>query len=79
MNKSKVITGVLIAVAAGAVIGGLFATKKGKKFRKMVAKKSGEYSEKAMNKFTKLKERGEELAEKGKKEASKMHDPKFAM
>ncbi len=90
MNKSKVITGILIGVAAGAAIYSLYGTKKGAKLRKKISAKSGDISDIVMskfnelgetlkNKYSKVKTEGQELYEKGKKRAEQVHDAKFSM
>ncbi|HEX8563404.1 MAG TPA: YtxH domain-containing protein [Flavobacterium sp.] len=42
-DTSKIVLGALIGLAAGAVLGVLFAPQKGSDFRKTVATKSGDY------------------------------------
>jgi gas vesicle protein len=91
MNKSKLIKGVIIGAAVGAVVYTLFATKKGKKFRRMVADKSGDWSDVVKAKFNdlgdtlkqqygKAKHTGSDMLEKGKRKAEEAkHDPKYAM
>lgn len=45
MSKSKVLLGVLGGVAAGALLGILFAPEKGSKTRKKIKSKSNDYAE----------------------------------
>jgi len=91
MNKSKVIKGLVIGAAAGAIVYTLFATKKGKKFRKMVSEKGGDWSDVVKTKFNELgetlkqqygkaKSTGSDILEKGKRKAEEVkHDAKYAM
>jgi len=51
MNSSKVLLGVLGGVAAGAVVGILFAPAKGKKTRKRILNTSKDYAGELKNKF----------------------------
>lgn len=56
MNSSKVLLGVLGGVAAGAIVGILFAPAKGSKTRKRIMKKGKNYSDDLKNKFEELYE-----------------------
>lgn len=51
MNSGKVLLGVLAGLAAGAVIGILFAPDKGSVTRKKVIEKGDEYAEELKSKF----------------------------
>jgi gas vesicle protein len=51
MKSNKALLGVLGGVAAGALIGILFAPQKGKKTRKKILSKSKDYSEELKEKF----------------------------
>jgi gas vesicle protein len=51
MNASKVLMGVLGSVAAGSVVGILFAPAKGTKTRKRIMKKSDNLKKNMKNKF----------------------------
>ncbi len=51
MKSNKALLGVLGGVAAGALIGILFAPQKGKKTRKKILSKSKDYSEDLKEKF----------------------------
>ncbi|HEX2969143.1 MAG TPA: YtxH domain-containing protein [Bacteroidales bacterium] len=49
--KAKIIVGVLSGVAAGVILGILFAPHKGSKTRRLIAEKGGELTEELKNKF----------------------------
>jgi gas vesicle protein len=51
MNSGKVLLGVLAGVAAGALIGILFAPDKGANTRKKIVKKGEDYAEAIKDKF----------------------------
>ena len=59
--SSKLLTGVLLGAAAGAVLGVLFAPDKGTETRKKLSEKGGELGQAARNKFTEF---GETISEK---------------
>ncbi len=80
MSAGKLLTGILIGAAAGAVLGILFAPDKGSETRKKIAQKGGDLKDTIRNKFNELGEaisekydsiRGEanEIIEKGKEKA----------
>ncbi|MDB5275514.1 MAG: YtxH protein [Ferruginibacter sp.] len=54
MSSSKIITGLLIGAAAGAVLGILFAPEKGADTRKKISKKSGDLTDSLKAKFNDL-------------------------
>jgi gas vesicle protein len=77
MSTGKVLLGVLAGVAAGAVLGILFAPDKGAETRKKVSKKGQDYADDLKEKFDDFlssitdnmdnaKDEASELAEKGK-------------
>jgi len=70
MSAGKEILGVLAGVAAGALLGVLFAPDKGSVTRKNVTKKGEDYAEDLKNKFNdflgSITERFEEVEEEGK-------------
>ena len=45
MSSSKIMTGILIGAAAGAVLGILFAPEKGSDTRKMIGEKSADFKD----------------------------------
>jgi gas vesicle protein len=61
MSSSKLLAGVLLGAAAGAVLGILFAPDKGTETRKKIAKKGSDIGDSVKNKFNEL---GEALQEK---------------
>lgn len=80
MNSGKVLLGVLTGVAAGALLGILFAPDKGSETRKKLSKKGSDYADELKNKFNEfiesvtdqldtVQEDVEELARKGKAKA----------
>jgi gas vesicle protein len=83
MNAGKLILGALAGVAAGAVVGVLFAPEKGKDTRKKISKKSEAYLrtykgkfnkavDKLAGKFDNLKEEVTNFAEESRAKAHKM-------
>jgi gas vesicle protein len=80
MNSGKVLLGVLTGVAAGALLGILFAPDKGSETRKKLSQKGSDYADELKNKFNEfiesvtdqldtVQEDVEELARKGKAKA----------
>jgi len=51
MNTGKVLLGVLAGVAAGAILGVLFAPDKGSETRKKIAKKGNDYADNLKDQF----------------------------
>ena len=83
MSSGKVLLGLLAGVAAGALLGILFAPDKGKTTRKKMSKKGEDYLETAKEKFNEfiddisekideVKEEVTDFAEKGKAKAEKV-------
>ena len=91
MNSQKVILGVLAGLAAGALLGILFAPDKGTSTRKKISDKSSDYADAIKNKFNEFvdnitekfdsaKETVKDDIEKGKAKAEEMkRDVKSAM
>jgi gas vesicle protein len=85
MSSSKLLAGVLLGAAAGAVLGILFAPDKGTETRRKIAEKGGNLGDTIKTKFNELGEalqekydniRGEanDMIEKGKDTAATMKD-----
>ena len=53
MSSGKVVLGLLAGIAAGAIVGLLFAPAKGEDTRKKITKKGKEYEKKLEKKFSK--------------------------
>jgi len=71
MNNGKVMLGVLAGVAAGALIGILFAPDKGSKTRRKILDKSEDYADDLKTKITDLWESITEKFETAKEDAEK--------
>jgi gas vesicle protein len=78
MSSGKVLLGVLAGVAAGALLGILFAPDKGSETRKKITKKSDEYADALKEKFDQFLESLTEQFEKAKEEAAGFAEHKTA-
>ena len=67
MNAGKIITGILIGAAVGAVLGVLFAPDKGSTTRKKISQKASDFSDSIKEKFTDMVDSVSEKFEAGKK------------
>jgi gas vesicle protein len=67
MNAGKIITGILIGAAVGAVLGILFAPDKGSATRKKISQKASDFSDSIKEKFTDMVDTVSEKFETGKK------------
>jgi len=80
MSNGKLVTGILVGAAAGAILGILFAPDKGSSTRQKISKKTGDFTDSlkdkysdfvdsVASKFRSAKNNAEDLAEKGKEKA----------
>lgn len=74
MNSGKVLLGVLAGVAAGALLGVLFAPDKGWNTRKRIAKKADDYMDGLRGKFDEFLDTLSEKMEDVKEEVSEFTD-----
>jgi len=85
MSKGKVLLGLLAGVAAGAMLGILFAPDKGSATRKKIVRKGEDYADELKDKFNDIvedisekihtiKKEGEELLQKSKAKAAHIKD-----
>jgi gas vesicle protein len=70
MSSGKILLGVLAGVAAGALLGVLFAPDKGWNTRKRIYKKADEYAEELKDKFSEFIETISAKIEEAKEEVS---------
>lgn len=71
MSSGKVILGLVVGVAAGAVLGVLFAPESGKFTRKKISKKGQAYAEEMKEKFNEFLDTISQKVETAKDEAAK--------
>jgi gas vesicle protein len=91
MSKGKLVTGILVGAAAGAILGILFAPDKGTETRKKISKKGSDLTDSlkskysdfvdaVASKFSSAKDDAEDLLNKGKDKANNMKaDVKHAL
>ena len=70
MSSGKVLLGVLAGVAAGALLGVLFAPDKGWNTRKRISKKAEDYAEELKDKFSEFLETISGKTEEAKEEVT---------
>ena len=73
-NTGSKISYFLVGLGIGAVVGILFAPKSGEETREYLSKRADEGKEYAQRKARELRERAEDLVERGKQAASKQKD-----
>ena len=73
-NVGSKITYFLVGIGVGALVGVLFAPKSGEETREYLSKKADEGKEFAQRKARELRERADELIERGKDVASRRKD-----
>jgi gas vesicle protein len=78
MSSGKLITGLLVGATAGAVLGILFAPKRGKTTRKRIARMGEDFSDSLKSKFNEVLETVSEKIEKVKEEVSGFAEKKKA-
>lgn len=61
-KKKKIIAGVAVGVAAGAIIGYLFATEKGAKTRQKIAEETGNFFDEVVAHFMDMMQMGKDKA-----------------
>ena len=91
MSNGKLVTGILVGAAAGAILGVLFAPDKGTETRKKISKKSSDLTDTLKSKYSDFvdgiaskfhgaKDDAEALLDKGKDKANSMKaDVKHAL
>jgi gas vesicle protein len=73
-NVGSKVTYFLVGLGVGALVGILFAPKSGEETREFLSKKADEGKDFAQRKARELRERAEDLLERGKEVASKQKD-----
>jgi len=75
MNSKKILLGVLAGIAAGALLGVLFAPEKGSDLREKASKKGAVLSDSLKGKLNKFLDSFSERIAKGKEELSDFAEP----
>ena len=73
-KKTKIITGVVAGVAAGAIIGYVFATEKGAKTRQKIAEETGNFFDEVVAHFMDMMQLGKDKASNIMEEAGNAVD-----
>ncbi len=73
-NVGSKVTYFLVGLGIGALVGVLFAPKSGEETRELLSKKADEGRDYAQRKARELRERAEEMVERGKEIATKQKD-----
>ncbi len=73
-NVGSKVTYFLVGLGIGALVGILFAPKSGEETRELLSKKADEGRDYAQRKARELRERAEEMVERGKEIATKQKD-----
>jgi len=75
MNTGKILLGVLAGIAAGALLGVLFAPDKGSETRNKITKKTKDYADDLKDRFNEFVSSANDKFEKGKEEFSEYTQP----
>jgi gas vesicle protein len=78
MSSGKLITGLLVGITAGAVLGILFAPKRGKTTRKRITRMGEDFTDSLKSKFNEVMETVSEKIEKVKEDVAGFAEKKKA-